>query len=70
MPIAVVYSDVCDRNYRSRAMSKRQGNAEKKAAAKSKKSGQKITRMKTKTREEVRQGTTMHKQSRQTGDRL
>jgi hypothetical protein len=45
-------------------MTQRQGNAEQKAAAKSKKGGQKITRMKTNTREEVRQGTTHHKQSR------
>ena len=49
-------------------MTQRQGQAEKEAAAKSKKGGQKITRMKTKTREEVRQGTTHQKQSRKKGD--
>lgn len=48
-------------------MTQRQGEAEKKAAAKSKKGGQKITRMKTNTRTEVRQQKTAHKQSRQTG---
>jgi hypothetical protein len=48
-------------------MTQRPGNAEKKAAAKSKKGGQKITRMTTKTRDEIRQGTTPHKQSRRTG---
>jgi hypothetical protein len=50
------------------AMTQRQGSAEKKAAKKSKKGGQKITRMKTNTRGEVRQKKTAHKYSRQTGD--
>jgi hypothetical protein len=48
-------------------MTQRQGDSEKKAAAKSKKGGQKITRMKTNTRDEVRQEKTHHHQSRKTG---
>lgn len=48
-------------------MSQRQGQAEKNAAKKSKKGGQKITRMTTNTRDEVRQAKTPHKQSRQPG---